>query len=643
MSKQQSNEDTTFGLDGALTGVETRRKATAICDHHGEDGSNDHLASVYDNQDDQFAAVVPFIKEGLEQGEQCLYVADDNTVEEVLGAFREGGIDVETARESGALSIHTKADTYLRTSEFEPEQMLEFWEETLAEARDREGYDGVRAAAEMTWALDEDTGLDQLIRYEALLNTIYEGDDYVVLCQYNRDRFSTDVLSDVIRSHPLVVYDGTVCQNFYYHPPDEFFGTDHPPLDVDRTVEGLVRHAETRRELTERDRFQSRLYEITSDPDRSFDEKLQALFELGCERFDLDLGGMARIDPQVDIFEVEYVSDTHDHLQPGTNVSLSETYCRVVTDDATPIGITAPADEGFEGTTAYEEFGVKSYLGTRLRVENGLDRSFFFVAHNSRETSFSDAERTFLKSMAQWVQQELERREYEHRLEESNERLEQFAYAASHDLQEPLRMVSSYLQLLERRYGDDLDTDAEEFIEFAVDGAVRMREMIDGLLEYSRIETDGDPFEPVDLEALTDDVLTDLQLRIEETDADVTVEPLPHVEGDGNQLRMLFQNLINNAIEYSGDEPPRVSVSAGRAGNMWRISVRDDGIGVPRDDQERIFEVFERLHARDEHGGTGIGLALCERIVERHGGTIWVDSEPGEGSTFSFTLPPVDT
>ncbi|ELZ05262.1 MEDS domain-containing protein [Natrialba asiatica] len=643
MSKQQSNKGTTFGLDGALSGVETRQKASAIHDHQSGDGSNDHLASVYDNQDDQFAAVVPFIKEGLEQGEQCLYVADDNTTETVLDALREGGIDVEAAQETGALSICTKADTYLRTGEFEPETMVEFWEETLAEARDREGYEGVRAAAEMTWALEEDTGLDQLVRYEALLNTIYEGDDYVVLCQYNRDRFSTDVLSDVIRSHPLVVYDGTVCQNFYYQPPDEFFGTDHPPLDVDQTVEGLLRHAQTQRELTERDRFQSQLYEITSEPERSFDEKLQDIFELGCERFDLDLGGMARIDPRADLLEVEYVSDSHDHLQPNVTVSLSETYCRVLTDSGNPISITAPADEGFEGTVAYEEFGVKSYLGTRLRVKNGLDRSFFFVSHESRNTPFSDAERTFLKSMGQWVQQELERREYEQRLKESNKRLEQFAHAASHDLQEPLRMVSSYLQLLEARYANDLDADAEEFIEFAVDGADRMRDMIDGLLEYSRIETEGESFEPVDLDALADEVLADLQLRIEETDAEVTVEDLPQVEGDANQLRQLLQNLIDNAIEYSGDKQPQVAISTGRAGKMWRISVRDEGIGISPDDQDRIFEVFERLHTRNEYEGAGIGLALCERIVERHGGKIWVDSEPGDGSTFSFTLPALYT
>ncbi|WP_222918000.1 ATP-binding protein [Natrinema sp. SYSU A 869] len=225
--------------------------------------------------------------------------------------------------------------------------------------------------------------------------------------------------------------------------------------------------------------------------------------------------------------------------------------------------------------------------------------------------------------------------------EASNERLEQFAYAASHDLQEPLRMVTSYLTLVESRYGDDLDADGREFIEYAVDGADRMREMIDGLLAYSRVGTQGDAFEPVDLEAVFTAVRQDLEVQLAESDATVETAALPHVEGDRNQLRQLFQNLLSNAIEYSGDDPPRITVTAERNGTDWTVSVADEGIGIDPTDADRIFEVFQRLHSRDEYAGTGIGLALCKRIVERHGGEIWVESEPGEGSTFSMTLPAV--
>ncbi|MFP8954970.1 ATP-binding protein [Natrialbaceae archaeon A-arb3/5] len=232
-----------------------------------------------------------------------------------------------------------------------------------------------------------------------------------------------------------------------------------------------------------------------------------------------------------------------------------------------------------------------------------------------------------------------ERREYRRRLEESNERLEQFAYVASHDLQEPLRMITSYLRLIERRYGDELDDDGQEFIDYAVDGAERMREMIDGLLEYSRVETRGDPFDAVDLNGVIDCVLVDIRLQIEESDAEITVDDLPRVEGDAGQLRQVFQNLLSNAIEYSGEGSPEIHVSAERTGPMWTISVRDDGIGIDPTDQDRVFEVFQRLHSHEECVGTGIGLALCRRIVERHDGEIWVESEPGDGATFSFTLP----
>ncbi|MFU8867173.1 sensor histidine kinase [Natronococcus sp.] len=232
-----------------------------------------------------------------------------------------------------------------------------------------------------------------------------------------------------------------------------------------------------------------------------------------------------------------------------------------------------------------------------------------------------------------------ERKLSERRVEESNERLQQFAYAVSHDLQEPLRMITSYLGLIERRYEDELDEDGREFIEFAVDGAERMRDMIEGLLEYSRVETRGDPFAPVDLEAVLEEVSADLEVAIDDDGGELTIESLPTVEGDRSQLRRLFQNLLENAIKYSGEEPPRIHVEAEESDGEWIVAVSDDGIGIDPEDQDRIFDVFDRLHSREEYEGTGIGLALCERIAERHGGSIEVDSEPGEGSTFFVTLP----
>ncbi|PCR89840.1 histidine kinase [Natrinema ejinorense] len=301
-------------------------------------------------------------------------------------------------------------------------------------------------------------------------------------------------------------------------------------------------------------------------------------------------------------------------------------------------------DDRFSGPALLTSHDVHSGIST---IIGPVDEPWGILGtHDTDNRSFTEEDVTFVQSVANVLAEAIERGQYQAELEdlvgdleESNERLEQFAYAASHDLQEPLRMVSSYLQLIERRYGDDLDADGEEFLAFAVDGADRMREMINGLLEYSRVETRGDDLEPVDLEAVLEDARKNLQMKIEGCDAEITAEPLPRVEGDEGQLRQVFQNLLSNAVEYSGEEPPRIHVSAERNGTDWTVSVDDNGIGIEPGAQERIFEVFHRLHGYEDHAGTGIGLALCERIVERHGGDIWVESTPGEGTTVSFTLP----
>ena len=224
-------------------------------------------------------------------------------------------------------------------------------------------------------------------------------------------------------------------------------------------------------------------------------------------------------------------------------------------------------------------------------------------------------------------------------LARSNTELEQFAYVASHDLQEPLRMITGYTSLLARRYRGKLDNDADEFIGFAVDGAKRMQAMINDLLDYSRIGSQGKEFAPTDSELIFDRTLVGLQVAIEESGANVTRDPLPTVTGDGIQLGRLFQNLISNAIKYRNGNIPVVHVSCRQRDHDWLFSINDNGIGIAPQHLERIFQIFQRLHTDDQYRGTGIGLASCKKIVERHGGRIWVESEPGKGSTFFFTIP----
>ncbi|MFA4901124.1 MAG: ATP-binding protein [Desulfobaccales bacterium] len=229
--------------------------------------------------------------------------------------------------------------------------------------------------------------------------------------------------------------------------------------------------------------------------------------------------------------------------------------------------------------------------------------------------------------------------QYAEELTRSNAELEQFAYVASHDLQEPLRMVASFTQLLGKRYRGKLDQDADEFIGFAVDGATRMQRLINDLLAYSRVGTRAKSFQFTDCNIVFRQTRDNLAKAIEDSGAIIFQDPLPTVEGDEMQLMQLFQNLVANAIKFRGAEPPQIQVSAKQKGTEWVFAVKDNGIGIAPEHQERIFSIFQRLHQRSEYPGTGIGLAICKKIVERHGGRIWVQSQSGNGSTFYFSIP----
>ncbi len=322
--------------------------------------------------------------------------------------------------------------------------------------------------------------------------------------------------------------------------------------------------------------------------------------------------------------------------------------------DEEPLIVNEPASHPEAVGVPEGHPALTSFLGVPLKHGG---RTIGMVALANKEPGYDQADLEALEALSvafvealmrkraeqalRQAHDELERRVHERtvELERSNAELEQFAYVASHDLKEPLRMVRSYVELLAQRYQDRLDSDANEFIQFAVDGARRMEELISDLLMYSRVGMRGQGFRPTSCGAVLDDVLRNLAASIKESGAEVTHDPLPTVMADPTQLLQLFQNLIGNAIKFRRDEPPRVHVAVEPDGGLYRFSVRDNGVGIEPQSAARIFMIFQRLHARDAYPGTGIGLAICKRIVERHGGRIWVESTPDEGSTFLFTLP----
>jgi PAS domain S-box-containing protein len=300
--------------------------------------------------------------------------------------------------------------------------------------------------------------------------------------------------------------------------------------------------------------------------------------------------------------------------------------------------------------TAFRKFmesGTPTVIGRTVEMAGmRADGSEFplEVSLSSWETDEGRFVSGILRDITERKQAEVAIQAKNEELARSNQELEQFAYVASHDLQEPLRMVSNYTQMLARRYEDKLDEDAKEFIGFAVDGAKRMQALIHDLLQFARVGTRGKEFRPTPLNTVVDDALANLAGAIEESHASVTVDPLPTLPVDAGQLTQVFQNLIGNALKFRHkDRTVRVRVSAAQMYGGWSLTIADNGIGIEEKYFERIFQMFQRLHGRDEYAGTGIGLALCKKIVERHNGRISVESTPGEGTTFTIQLPDAQT
>ena len=309
-------------------------------------------------------------------------------------------------------------------------------------------------------------------------------------------------------------------------------------------------------------------------------------------------------------------------------------------------GNVAEAADGYAGLVGAYGMGLRSFLSAPLLYRG--EPIGCLNLHSLTDSAYSDRHRLLAERIGVYIagaianaQLHTQVTRQSEELSRSNRELEQFAYVASHDLQEPLRMVSSYVALLGRRYDGQLDDRADKYIHFAVDGANRMQRLIHDLLAYSRVGTRGGELTPTDTASVLRETLSNLEVAIVESEAEVVYSDLPSVMGDPSQLRQLFQNIVGNALKFQSESRPRVELEASRDGDQWTFSIRDNGVGFDQRYAERVFGVFKRLHRNADIPGTGIGLAICQRIIERHGGRIWAESKLGEGSCFYFTLPAV--
>jgi len=342
----------------------------------------------------------------------------------------------------------------------------------------------------------------------------------------------------------------------------------------------------------------------------------------------------ASLDPLVTIGPDGKITDVNASTEAATGLKRQEL---IGTDFSAYFADPRKAREGYE--RVFKEGSVRDYPLDLRHKDAGATPVLYNASVYSDEGGKVIGVFAAARDITERKRAEAQVHQVLAELARSNKELEQFAYVASHDLQEPLRMVASYVQLLARRYKGKLDQDADDFIGFAVDGAARMQRLIEDLLTFSRVGTRGKAFAPVDSAVVLKEALANLELVISESHAVVDYDRLPTVSADEVQLMQLFQNLIDNAIKFRGEAPPHLHISAVEEGKEWVFSVRDNGIGIDPRYFDRIFIVFQRLHAGNKYRGTGIGLAVCKKIVERHGGRIWVESKPGQGSAFFFTLP----
>ena len=560
-------------------------------------GAHDHPCLIYESPDEQADAFVPYLYAGLLNRELCVYVVDDTHPEFVLAAFRTRHIDVAPYVAKGAFRIINKHDAYLTEGYFDTDKMVRFWETTVADAL-ANGFTAVRAAAEMTWALGSEPGVDQLVRYESSLNEVFPRLKVSALCQYHRRRFPARIIKEMIHVHPLVVTRNEVLKNPGFMPHEEYINS-REDMEVDVMLDALkmVSYAEG----------------VKAELEEFVNNATEGLHWVGpdgviqwANRAELDMLGYT---------EEEYIGRNikEIHADEGTINDIFERLQRRETLRNYPARLRA------------KDGSIK----TVLINSNVLWRDGKFIHTQCFTRDITDielAQRMIAKA---------------HDVQQLNDELQSLARVVSHELQEPVAKIRSYLTLLSVRYKGRLGADADEFITICTEAAQIIDRMIDDLWLFARITRpqDHDTSE-VYVGSVLSTVLEEHAQLIESTGAQVNAGVLPSVKFSERQLEYILSALIKNAITYRRETVrPRIELSSRRSGEEWLISVSDNGAGIDKMHFRDIFRTFFRIDATPNEKGTGMGLAICQKVVQAAGGRIWVESTPDAGSTFYFTVP----
>jgi signal transduction histidine kinase len=475
-------------------------------------GPHDHFCSIYESPEEHYAVAIPFMRMGLDRGEKCIYIADDGTLDNVRHAMQSEGIDVERAIESNSLTLATKDQAYLKRGSFDPDWMFTFWKEATDLAMS-EGFPALRVTGETEWVVRGGRGLERWMEYESRLTHALSENNCSALCQYNRHCFSPELILDVIRTHPVVIYRGTVCRNLYYVPPEEFLGTNQAEREVDRLLTNVREREDVERALREQ------------------------LVERGRAEEALRL--------------------SHDEL--GMKVKERTAELRKMNDDLQAV---------------------------------------------IRE-------------------------------------LEAFAYSVSHDLRAPLRHIAGFAELLQKQSNAVLDESSRQQITRILDAANRMDGLVDDLLTFSRISRAETHQTTINLDQLVKSVVAEIAPDTQGRKIVWQIGTLPMCYGDPGLLRLVFSNLISNAVKFSRTRQ-QAEIEIGSLNQMVDeavVFVKDNGVGFDMKYKDKLFGVFQRLHSQEAFEGTGIGLATVQRIVHRHGGRVWAEGSVSKGATFYVALP----